>query len=832
MPAVYAQRLYDALGSGSKTIRIFTAEEGGAERCQGDNRMLGANDVADWVADNLREPGALEKDMDHHHLLDVQGKQVTRLEDLRLITGAGKYASDWNLPNQLYACFVRCDRAHARIVSVDTGAARAHPGVVGVYTGEDALRAGYVRSANFLTFTGKDGMKAHFPDRPVIAHGKVRFVGEPVAMIVAESALIAQDAAELVQVEYEDLPAMVDPEEAISGKALQLHESVPGNLPFEYEAGDAAATAAAIAGAAHVTRVKLESTRVNPNAMEPRACLVAYDQASDAYTVHVCVQGMNMMCKQLAAYTRLPEEKIKVVAREVGGGFGQRSTGYPEYCAVMIAAKATGRPVKWVSTRSEAFLSDTHGRANIISGELALDRDGRFLAMRLEWLADMGAYLAPAGPVSHIRNPTTCLTGMYRIPALYGHWRIALTNTAPVAAYRGAGRPDIAYIIERLVSRAAIELGIDAAELRRRNLIPAEAFPYKTPTGSTYDSADPPGLLEQAVKAADWSGFEARRKQSAQRGKLRGIGIAAVIENTGAGMFPKDEIELEAGADGTVTAYSVSHSQGQGHETTFAMVIAKALGIPVDRVKLEQAPTGKTLIGNHSGGSRTMVGAGTVCHIAAAKLIEHGKNLAADELGLEPSQIAYGDGTFSGGGRKLTLAELAKKRAVSVVGEGTFGSTFPNGCHIAEVEIDPDTGVTRIASYVTVDDCGVVVNHAIVEGQMHGAVAQGAGQVFGEHVVYDRETGQLITGSFSDYYMPRAGLVPEMVMEEHPTPSRVNPLGIKGMGESGCTASIGCLVNAVLDAVKPLGIAHLDMPLTPAKVWTAIAAARGTAKKH
>ncbi len=769
--------------------------------------------------------------MEHHHLLEVQGKQVTRLEDLRLITGAGKYASDWNLPDQLHACFLRSDRAHARIVSVDVEAARRHPGVVGVFTGEDAVRAGYVRSANFLTFTGKNGMTAHFPDRPVIAHGKVRFVGEPVALIVAESALLAQDAAELVQVEYEDLPVVVSPEAAIAGGAPALHDTVPGNLPFEYEAGDRAAAEAAFAKAAHITRLKVESTRVNPNPMEPRACLVAYDSRDDSYTVHVCLQGMNMMRKQLATYTKVPEEKLRIVARDVGGGFGQRSTGYPEYCAVMLASKATGRPVKWVSTRSEGFLADTHGRGNTIVGELALDRDGKFIGLRLDWIADMGAYLAPAGPVSHLRNPSTCLTGVYKIPALYGHWRVALTNTAPVAAYRGAGRPDIAYIIERLVSRAAIELGIEATELRRRNFIPPEAFPYKTPTGTTYDSADLPGLLEQALKAADWKGYESRRKASERRGRMRGIGISTVIENTGAGMFPKDEIELEVAPDGTLNAYSVSHSQGQGHETTFAMLIADALGVPVERVKIRQAPTGKVLIGNHSGGSRTMVGAGTVCHFAAVKLIEHGKSLAAEQLGLEPSQVDYANGVFRArvGDRQLTLHELAQRKTVSVKAEGTFGSTFPNGCHIAEVEIDPDTGVTEIASYVTVDDCGVVVNHAIVEGQMHGAVAQGAGQVFGEHVVYDSETGQLITGSFSDYYMPRAGLLPEMTMEEHPTPSRVNPLGIKGTGESGCTASLACLVNAVLDAVKPLGIAHLDMPLTPAKLWHAISTARGQA---
>jgi carbon-monoxide dehydrogenase large subunit len=568
-----------------------------------------------------------------------------------------------------------------------------------------------------------------------------------------------------------------------------------------------------------------------PSPLEPRACLVAHDPKDDSYIVHVCIQGMNMMKRQLSAYTRVPEDKLHIVARDVGGGFGQRSTAYPEYCALMIAAKATGRPVKWVSTRTEGFLSDTHGRGNIIEGELALDKEGRFLAMRLNWLADMGAYLSPAGPVSHIRNPTTCMTGVYKIPALYGYWRLAMTNTAPIAAYRGAGRPDIAYVIERLVSNAAAETGVDAAELRRRNFIQPEDFPYKTPTGSTYDNADLPGVLKKALALADWKGYAQRRSGTDKTGKLRGIGISAVIENTGAGMYPKDEIEVEVGKDGTVTVYTVAKSQGQGHETTFAMMVAKVLEIPTERVKVVQNFTDRTLIGNHTGGSRSMVGAGTVCHIAAGKLVQHGKSLAAEALGLEPSQVSYGKGEFSGPeGTKMTLAELAQKRELKVKGEGTFGTTYPNGCHIAEVEIDPDTGVTEIVSYVSVDDCGVVVNHAIVEGQMHGAIAQGAGQVFGEHAIYDKETGQLLTATFSDYYMPRAGLLPDIEMEEHPTTTPNNLLGIKGMGESGCTASLGALVNAVIDAVRPLGIDHLDMPLTPAKLWAEISAKRGVAR--
>ncbi|HYC44043.1 MAG TPA: xanthine dehydrogenase family protein molybdopterin-binding subunit [Burkholderiales bacterium] len=766
--------------------------------------------------------------MEHHHLFEVEGACVSRLEDLRLITGAGTYASDWSLPGQLYGHFVRCDRAHAKIVSIDADAALRAPGVAGVYTGEDAVKAGYTRPAIFLNFPGKEGMQARIPERPALAHGCVRFVGEPVALVVADSPLAAQDAAELIEIEYEELAVVIDPEKALAPGAPLLHDDVSGNMPFEFEAGDAAAVDAAFAKAAHVTKVKVESNRVVPSPMEPRACLVAYDANADDYTVHVCVQGVNMMKRQLAAYTRLPEEKFRVMARDVGGGFGQRSTAYGEYCALLIAAKATGKPVKWVSSRTEAFLSDTHGRGNIVEAELALDGDGRFTAMRLDWIADMGGYVTPAGPVSHIRNPATCLTGVYRIPALYGRWRLALTNTAPIAAYRGAGRPDIAYVIERLVSAAAAETGVDAAELRRRNFIPADAFPYKTPTGSTYDNADLPGLLAKALDVADWRGFAKRRAATEKSGKLRGLGIATVIENTGAGMYPKDEIELEVDANGIVTAYSVAHSQGQGHETTFAMMVAKRLEIPAERVRVREGVQGRTIVGNHTGGSRTMVGAGTVCHMAAEKLVQQGTALAAEELGLEPSQVTYSNGEFKGPepGMTLSLAELAKRRPFTAKGEGTFGSTFPNGCHIAEVEIDPETGVTRIASYVTVDDCGVVVNHTIVEGQMHGAVAQGAGQVFGEHAQYDAETGQLLTATFSDYYMPRSDLLPQIRMAEHPTASRVNPLGIKGMGESGCTASLPALVNAVLDALRPLGVKHLDMPLTTPKVWAAIAASR------
>jgi len=751
---------------------------------------------------------------------------VNRVEDRRLITGAGKYASDWNTPGQLYAQFVRADRAHAEIVAIDSTRALASPGVKLILTGEDAVRAGYVKAPHALTFPGRDGKNAHPHERPVLAAKKVRFVGEAIAIIVADSAAAAQDAAELVEIEYRDLQAVALAEDALAPGAAQLHDSVPGNLVFEVETGDEEAVAAAFAQAAHITTLKVESTRVAPSPMEPRACLVAYDNATGVYRFNVCNQGITTLRKQMSSYTGVAEDKLVFESRDVGGGFGQRTVAYPEYCALMLASRATGKPVKWVSTRVEGFLTDTHGRSNIINGKLALDADGKFLAMRLDWINDMGAYLSPAA-FGHIRNTTTCMTGVYKIPALYGSYRVALTNATPVGSYRGAGRPDIAYVVERLVNAAADEMKIDPAELRRRNFIPLAAYPYKTPTGSVYEIADMPGMLDKALKLADWKGYAQRREESAAAGKLRGIGISTVIENSGAGNFT-DEVEITLDADGTVTAHTVAKSQGHGHETTYALIVAKALGIPLERVKIVQCLPGFTLVGNHTGGSRSTVGAGSVCHLAAVKLIEEGKALAALELKLEPSQITYAKGVFSSPQSKQTieLAALAKTKPLVIKADGKFGSTFPNGCHIVEVEVDPETGVTKVVSYCAVDDCGEVIHHAIVEGQLHGGVMQGAGQVFGEHVVYDRDSGQPLAASFMDYVMPRAGLIPAIRGEEHATPSKISPLGVKGVGESGCTASIPVLVAAVIDALRPLGIKHLDMPLTPSRVWQAMQAAR------
>jgi carbon-monoxide dehydrogenase large subunit len=765
--------------------------------------------------------------MDTHEQHDKHEHHGNRVEDKRLITGAGKYTADWNVAGQLYGYFVRADRAHAEIVALNAAPALAHPGVKHVFTGADAVAAGYTKAPHSLGIPGRNGMKARAPLRPVLAHGKVRFVGEAVALVVADSAAAAQDAAELIEIEYRDLPSVTQPEDALKDGAPQLHADVPGNLCFEAEAGNEPEVAAAFAKAAHVTRLKVESTRVTPSPMEPRACLVAYDAASDVYNFNVVMQGVTTLRKQISSYTNVPEAKLIFETRDVGGGFGQRTVAYPEYCVLMIAAKASGKPVKWVSSRVESFLTDTHGRANIIDGALALDGAGKFLAMRLNWINDMGAYLSP-GSVGHIRNTSVCMTGVYRIPALYATFRAPLTNCTPVGSYRGAGRPDIAYVVERLVNQAAMELNVDAAELRRLNFIPPEAFPYKTPTGSTYEIADLPGLLKKALKLGDWSGFAQRRGHSAQAGKLRGIGISTVIENTGAGNADKDEIELRLDASGIIEVHTVSKAQGHGHETTLAAIVADTLGVPHAQVKVVQCAPGITLQGNHVGGSRTAVGAGGVCYLAAHKLIEEGKALAALEMKLEPSQVNYARGEFhsSQSPRTVKLGELAKEKVLKVVAEGKFGSTYPNGCHIAEVEVDAETGAAQIVSYCAVDDCGAVINHAIVEGQLHGGVVQGAGQVFGEHIVYDRESGQPLAASFMDYCMPRAGLLRELRGEEHATPSKVSPLGVKGVGESGCTASLPVLVAATLDALRPLGVTHLDMPLTPSKLWHAIQDAR------
>jgi carbon-monoxide dehydrogenase large subunit len=757
---------------------------------------------------------------------------MSRREDLRLVTGHGCYSADWKAPGELHAAFVRADRAHAEIMRIDASRALAYPGVHAVLTGEDVRAAGLKSLPNVVNYPGKDGQAMRKAFYPALAIGRVRHVGEAVAMIVANTPRTAEDARELVEVEYRDLPAVTTFEAATTPGAAQLHEDVPGNLAFEYESGDRAAVDAAFAQAKHTSRLTVESQRLVGNAMEPRACLVAWDEASGRCAFHVPLQGVGGMRGQIAAVTGLEKEKIVLVAQDVGGSFGVRGAAYPEYFAAMIAARQLGRPVKWVSTRSETFTSDFQGRGLSLTGELALDADGRFLAIRFDDRANLGAYAAAFGAFIATRNLSITAGGVYRIPAIHVRTRLAYTNTVPVSAYRGAGRPDIAYAIERLVDYAAREHGYDPIELRRKNFIPRSAMPYKTANAGTYDSGDFEAVMDDALSRAQWSGFAARRAQSQRAGTLRGIGIATYLEAGGGGSAPKDQVAAGFDASGAMTLYAVTQSSGQGHETVYPQIVAQTLGIDAGRVRFHPGPPATELVGSGTGGSRGVLGTGSAFKVLAQKLVEVARPHAAQALGVPEAELRYAEGAYHAGHRSIGFVELARRLAATrphpldTIAEGTFGATYPNGCHVAEVEIDPDTGATAILRYTAVDDLGHVVNETIVEGQVHGGVMQGAGQVLGEHAVYDPDTGQLLTGSFSDYVMPRAGWLRRVDVHDHPVPTPTNALGAKGVGESGCSGSLPALANAVLDALHPLGIAHLDLPLTPAKVWAAIAQAK------
>lgn len=754
--------------------------------------------------------------------------RMTRREDLRLITGQGRYAADWNLPGQLHAVVLRADRAHARIVRIDAQRARALPGVAAVLTGEDARAAGFKSLPNIVSYPGKGGQQLKKPHHPVLAMERVRYVGEPVAMIVAETAAIAEDARELIEVEYGDLPAVACFDSAVAAGAPQLHVDVPGNLAFEFESGDALAVNAAFAHARYVSRLTVESQRLVGNALEPRACLAAVDAATGRCTLHVPLQGVGGMRGQIAHVTGLDKDAITLVAQDVGGSFGVRGSAYPEYFAALLAAKKLGRPVKWVGTRSEVFMSDFHGRALSLTGELALDADGRILAIRFDDRADLGAYGATFGSFIATRNLSVTAGGVYRIPAIHVRTRLAYTNTVPVSAYRGAGRPDIAYAIERLVDYAAHEHGFDAIALRRKNFIPRAAMPYQTPNAGAYDSGDFEAVMDDALARADWKGFAARRARSKRAGRLRGIGIATYLEAGGGGAAPKDEVAAGFDANGGITLYAVTQSSGQGHETVFPQIVAGVLGIDVQRIRFHPRPPAADLVGNGTGGSRAALGTGSAFQALGLKLIEIAQPHAAAMLNVAESELRYSEGAFHARDRSVGFVELAQRLAGSrphpldTTAECNYGVSYPNGCHIAEVEIDPETGTAEVARYTAVDDLGNVINPVLVEGQVHGGVVQGAGQAFGEHAIYDPATAQLLTASFMDYTMPRAGWLRSIEVHDHPVPTPTNALGAKGVGESGCSGSLPALANATIDALRPLGITRLDMPFTPARIWEAI----------
>ncbi|MDE2208169.1 MAG: xanthine dehydrogenase family protein molybdopterin-binding subunit [Betaproteobacteria bacterium] len=783
----------------------------------------------------------------------IIGQSVRRKEDARFLTGAGQYTDDVTLPNQTHAYFLRSPHAHAKIRSIDTSKAKAAPGVVAVYTGADlegvnGLPCGWL-------ITSVDGTPMKEPPHPVLAKGKVRYVGDHVALVVAETRSQAKDASELIEVDYDVLPAVVNPVDALKPGAPQIHDEAPGNKCYTWSIGDKAAVDAAFAKAAHVTKLDLVNNRLIPNAIEPRAAVASYSRAEESYTLYVTSQNPHVERLLMTAFVLgLPEHKLRVIAPDVGGGFGSKIYLYAEETAMVWASKRVNRPIKWAAERSESFVSDAHGRDHVTHAELALDKDGKFLAMRVRTTAAMGAYLSTFASCIPTILYATLLAGQYTTPAIHCEVTAVFTNTAPVDAYRGAGRPEATYVVERIVREAGVEMGIAQDEIRRRNFI--RSFPYQTPVALNYDIGDYDQTLAGANELADVKGFPARRAEAAKRGKLRGLGYASYIEACGlapsnvagalgarAGLFEAGQVRVHP--TGSVTVFTGSHSHGQGHETTFAQIVASKLGIPIENVDIVHGDTGRVLFGMGTYGSRSLAVGGTAIVKALDKVVAKGKKIAAHLLEAAETDIEFEDGKFSVAGtdRSKTFGEIALTAYVPHnypldklepgLDETAFydptNFTYPAGTHICEVEIDPDTGVVDIAGFSACDDFGNIINPMIVEGQVHGGLAQGIGQALLESCVYDPESGQLLTGSYMDYAMPRADDMPSFKVSTRVTPCTHNPLGAKGCGEAGAIGSPAALMNAVLDALAPLGVKHLDMPASPQRVWHAIQSAKAAA---
>ena len=763
------------------------------------------------------------------------GQPVTRSEDPRLLTGGGCYTDDTSVAGQLYARFVRAQMAHGTIRSVDTAAAAAMPGVVAVYTGRDLEDDGLGTVPSALPLKNRDGSSYFVPPRPGLALDRVRHVGDPVAMVIAETAAQAEDAAEAAAVEIDPLPALTDMTRARDAGAPRIWDGAPDNVSLDFYMGDEAACDAAFAAAAHVSRIRIDNTRMVVNAMEPRAVLGEYDPATERFTVHMPSQGVTGVRATLArAIFKVPPEKMRVISNDVGGSFGMKGGMFCEPICVLYAARRLGRPVKWTASRSESFVSDHQGRASIIDAELALDAEGHFTGLRVRGVGDLGAYVMPMGPISPTRVIAANIISVYRTPALSYSVQMAFTNTVPTGPYRGAGRPESKYIMERLIDRAARETGMDRIEIRRRNLIPPDAFPWKAPNGQVYDSGEFEAIMDAALERADWAGFESRRAKSASRGMLRGIGVSCYLENTA----PAGELaDIRFGEDGTVTLITGTHDLGTGHSTPFAQIIVEKLGVPYEAIRLVQNDSDMMSAGaSGSGGSKSLLGTGSAIVDASALIVENGRKAAAHVLEAAEEDIEFAAGAFTVAGtdRAIGIMELAKTlRERGELPEGVPGaldakavhdaspSTFPNGCHVCEVEIDPDTGETKILRYTVVDDFGVVINPFVVEGQVHGGIVQGIGQILTENTVYDGD-GQLITGSYMDYGMPRADDVPSFDFSTRNVPCVTNPLGVKGCGEAGNGGSMPAVMNAIIDALAVRGITDLDAPATPNRVWKAL----------
>ena len=753
-----------------------------------------------------------------------------RTEDLPLLTGHGRFAGDIHPDGMAHGVFLRSPHAHAAILAVDTVAARAVPGVLGVFTASDM--AGYGTIPCAPPPAGRNGGSAVRPPRPILASGRVRHVGEPIALVVAETEAAALDGAEAIVVTYDPLPTVVRVDAAVAPGAPVLWPAAPANVSLDYEAGDAAAADAAIARAAHVVRLRVDNNRLVVCSMEPRTALAEYDAATERFTLTTGSQGVSGLRDTLArAILRIAPERLRVISGNVGGGFGMKTQPYPEYPALLHAARALGVPVKWTGTRAESFLSDNQGRDGIIEATLALDTDHRFLALKAEVLANMGAYLSAAGLGIATRNMAWCMAGVYATPAIHLAVKCVFTNTAPIGPYRGAGRPEASYIIERIVDEAAATLGVDRVELRRRNLIRPAAMPYRTPVEQTYDSGAFEAILDETLARADWARFPARQAVARAAGRYRGIGIACFIEHAGARLAETARLRFDG--DGNVIVYSAAQSQGQGHFTSFAQVVAERLGIDVSRVRIVEGDTDLVPDGGQTTGSRSITVCGGAMLAACDAAVETGKAIAAHLLEAAAEDIAYEAGRFAVAGtdRAISLREVASAPANaadwpedvprSLDTDLDFvadAPTYPNGCHICEVEIDPETGAVALLRYAGVDDVGRVVNAMIVDGQMHGGVAQGAGQALGEHCIY-ADDGQLLTGSFLDYALPRADELPPFDFGYYPVPCRTNPLGAKGAGESGTIGAIPAVANAIMDALRQAGVRQFDMPATPARIW-------------
>jgi aerobic carbon-monoxide dehydrogenase large subunit len=762
------------------------------------------------------------------------GQPVRRKEDDTLVRGKGRYTDDFNLPGQAYAWIVRSSHAHGVIRDIDTEAAKAMPGVLGVWTGTDLAAAGYGPFTCALPLKSRDGTPLHQTNRLALMTDKVRYVGDAVAFVVAETATQARDAAEAVIVDIDALPAVTDPEEAAQTGAPQLYDHIPNNVALDYHFGDAEKVEAAFNGAAHVTKLDILNNRVAVVAMEPRAALASYDRASERFTIQVPTQGVAANRVNLAKnLLKIPNDKVHLLTANVGGSFGMKNINYPEYICILHAAKALGRPVKWTDERSTSFLSDSQGRAQKIHCELALDADGKFLAVKVSGYGNLGAYITGVAPQPLSLNIGKNLSSVYRTPLMTVDIKTVLTNTTHLGAYRGAGRPEANYFMERLIDRAADEMGINRLTLRKRNFIRPAQIPFNASSGMVYDSGDFQSVFDKALDISDHANFAKRRKDSRKRGKLRGIAVGSYLEVTAPPGVELGKIVFED--DGSVKIITGTLDYGQGHATPFAQVLTAQLGVPFERITLEQGDSDLVHTGNGTGGSRSITASGMAIVEASKLVIEKGKRAAAHLMEASEGDIEFAGGQFTiaGTDRSIDIMELSRRLREGKVPDDVpssldvdhtsqpVPSTFPNGCHVAEVEIDPETGVVEIVRYTGVNDFGTIVNPMLVAGQLHGGVAQGIGQAFMECVSYDAD-GQPITGSFMDYALPRAGDIPQIAIGDHPVPAKSNPLGTKGCGEAGCAGSLSTLVNAVLDALSELGITEIDMPLTPERVWRAI----------